>query len=343
MKARLIAEDIILKGLSDWMRKMGFISYKQVATRAAKDNPIVSTTAWDLAGPSYLAPLTTYDKEKVKSGFIVCDLLLNREVGLKALAPYLQKLASLRSLKRVGKTMPFFLANTYSKEAFKKLKALGISPVTVDTLFGKDIGRGLLELISLLSFVAHLAISTEQIDKVFNSLGKIEGAANRLRGAFFEYIIADILRDMYPANITVNKICKSSIGTKEADVVAMSPRATTFVEGKGYNPVAEVSLDEVKYWLHQQVPVFRRYAIEHSDIDEQNLTFEFWTTGIFSDEAREFLEQAKASTQKYKIDYKSKEQVLKVVEENCTAGLIKTYREHFALTPLTKLEAELTT
>ena len=182
MKARLFTEELVLRGIKSWMRKLGFISYNQVSVRSLEKNPTVSTTAWDLAGPSYLSPLVTFpnNSSKPNPGFVVCDILLNHEVSETGIAPYLQKLNALRCLKNVGKQLCFFFAHSFSDSAFKKLKSQGISPATISAIFDNETARGLRELTDILSEVAIRSIEPEKIDIIFNSLGKIEGAASRL-------------------------------------------------------------------------------------------------------------------------------------------------------------------
>lgn len=340
MKARIFAEELILRGLKSWMRKLGFISYNQVSSRGPEKNPKVSTTAWDLAGPSYLSPLVSFSKNESQPnpGFVVCDILLNSEVSMRAIEPYLQKLSALRSLPKVGSQLCFFIANTFHEDAFKKLKSLGISPATTSAIFDNNIGKGLAELISLLSRAAVEVIEPEKLDALFNSLGKIEGAANRLRGAFFEFIIAEAMRSKFGSSIQLNRLCQTQGRSKEADVICVSNSDVLFIEGKGYSLSNKVSLDAIEYWLTEQIPVFRKFALAHPDWKDKNLRFEFWTTGYFDNDAKVRLTNAKSNTTKYTIDYKDTKTVSQTIKDTNNKELIKTFSEHFTSHPLTKIE-----
>ncbi|CAK1823898.1 conserved hypothetical protein [Vibrio crassostreae] len=337
LKARLLAEELILRGLYGWLRKLGFASYNQLKARAEGKNPIVSTTAWDLAGPSYLSPLVSFnnDSNSPNPGFVICDILLGHEVSEKDIQPFIQKLNALRSLRKVGKQLCFFVADSFSESAFKQLKAMGISPATTSVIFDNDIGKGLNELISLLSKVATDAISPEKVDTIFKTLGKVEGASNRLRGTLFEYMIAETMRSLNGSDVTLNRLCKTMNGVKEADVISVNHRDIRFIEGKGYNRNKRVTLEEVEYWLTQQIPVFRAFCLAHpDDWSRRNLTFEFWTTGEFTPEALERLTTAQQLTKKYSIEFLDAQKVTDVIKQTKATSLIKTFGDHFVHEPM---------
>ena len=336
MKARIFAEELILRGVQSWLRKLGFVSYNQLKARTAENNPVVSTTAWDLAGPSYLSPLVSFKNgsDTPNPGFIVCDILLSNEVTESDILPFIQKLNALRNLKKVGKQLCFFVANSYDEKAFNKLKSLGVSPATTSAIFDNEIGKGMKELISLLSQVVAPPITSDRIDTIFSSLGKIEGASNRLRGALFEFVIAETMRSSYGPHVNLNRICQASNGTKEADVISVSHQGVRFIEGKGYNMAKQVTLDDINYWLNQQVPVFRAFALAHPDWKDKEMTFEFWTTGKFSPEASERLEKARQNTKKYVIDYKDWQGVTDEIRNSNNKPLLKMFSEHFIKNPL---------
>ncbi len=339
MKARLFVEELTLRGIYSWMRKLGFASYTQIKARTPEENPRVSTTAWDLAGPSYLSPLVSFKSGSTNPtpGFVVCDILLTQVVTEKDIDPFIKKLSSLRSLRNVGKQLSFFVANSYDQNAFKKLKALGVSPATTATIFDNEIGRGMTLLIELLAQVVSSSVPMESIDQIFKSVGKIDGASNRLRGALFEFVIADAMRLSYGNHVQLNKECKTDKGKKEADVISITSQQIRFIEGKGYNLNKRVTLDEVKYWLDEQVPVFRAYALAHPDWQDAELVFEFWTTSSFEPDALNRLEKSKEITKKYQIEFKDHRGVTEHIAKTKSKSLISTYKEHFVNAPVVVL------
>jgi hypothetical protein len=57
IRARDIAERIILDGLREWARRIGAASYNQIRIRGEPELAPVGQFNFDLAGPSYLLPL----------------------------------------------------------------------------------------------------------------------------------------------------------------------------------------------------------------------------------------------------------------------------------------------
>lgn len=338
MKARILAEDLFLRGITSWLKNLGFVSYNQVKTRSNESNPVVSTTAWDLAAPSYLSPLVSGESQggTIKPGFVVCDILLNNEVSERGIQPFLQKLNSLRSLKNVGKQLCFFFASSYSESAFNKLKSVGVSPATISSVFDKEVNSGMKELIELLSQVSRVSVSSEKLDVIFKTLGKVEGAASRLRGALFEYVVAEAMRASGYNGVEINKFCRNASGVqKEADVVCFNNKDVCFIEGKGYNINKQVTRDDVDYWLIEQVPVFHEYCLSHPDWKNKKLIFEFWTSSTFSDEALARLEEAKKATKRYTINFKNNKDLFLFIADSNNQALLKTYKDHFVNYPMT--------
>jgi len=97
LQGRLSAEGILLKGLFNWCRNLGLVSFRQLKIRDKGELPVISTTAWDLAGPSYLSGLTRFDKSssKVNPGFVGMDVLLNYRVSESDIAPYIKRVSGL--------------------------------------------------------------------------------------------------------------------------------------------------------------------------------------------------------------------------------------------------------
>ena len=50
VRARLIAEDFLLRAIGSWLRKLGLVSYGKVKVRG-EDSPKVGPFAWDLTAP----------------------------------------------------------------------------------------------------------------------------------------------------------------------------------------------------------------------------------------------------------------------------------------------------
>ncbi|EPJ2792947.1 MULTISPECIES: hypothetical protein [Vibrio] len=347
LRARLVAEKILINAVSQWARNLGLVSYNMFKDRDSKELPAVSTTLWDLAGPSYLSPLVESGKDehsRLKPGFLACDILLNKWVSEDGIQPFLRKCNTLRGLSKVGRCMQMFIANDYNSNAFQLAKSEGVIPATVETLFGKDVAKGLMSLLRTLEDAAHaVTIEPERFNTLFDQLGKIEGAVGNLRGVLFEYFSANVVNKAYRTfSVRLNEIYKTLDGScAESDIVAeLNTGQILFIECKGHQPNGTVSHDEVKRWLQVRVPTLRKYALEHPDWKRKDLCFALWTTGKFTDESLAFLSQAKERIGKYELDYLDAEAVLGMVKNCNDREMLNTYLKCFLDYPLKRLEKE---
>ncbi|HCE3385376.1 TPA: hypothetical protein NG591_002876, partial [Vibrio parahaemolyticus] len=148
IRARLIAERLLIGAVSQWAKNLGLVSYNLFKDRDGEELPDVSTTLWDMAGPSFVSPLVDIGQNgKIKPGFFACDILLNKKVSEDGIQPFLRKCKTLRGLSNVGRCMQMFVSNEYNSDAFKLAKEAGILPATVESLFGRDVAKGLVNLL----------------------------------------------------------------------------------------------------------------------------------------------------------------------------------------------------
>lgn len=347
LRSRLVAEKILMGVVSKWAINLGLVSYNMFKNREGSDLPTVSTTLWDMAGPSYLSPLVrscTDVKSKLKPGFFACDILLNQDISSDCILPFLRKCSSLKSLHNVAGCMQMFIALSYQKDAFQMLKVKGIIPATVESLFGKDVSDGLINLLETLKDVANaVIIEPEKFNILFEQLGKVEGAAGNLRGVLFEYFAANIVSKINSIRyIKLNQIYNIEDGkSAESDVVAeLNNGDIIFIECKGHKPNGSVSHDEVIKWLQIRVPRIREYALKHPDWKGKKLVFNLWTTGRFIDESLKLLTETKNNTKKYQLDFLDGNGVLGKVKECNDREMLKTYSKCFRDHPLKTLEGK---
>lgn len=343
LRARLVTERILLKAIAGWIKNLGLVSYHLLKDRDSKELPTISTTVWDLAGPSYLSPLIQVGNNgAIKQGFWACDILLGKEISEDGLQPFIKKCIALRSLKNVGKCMQMFVADKYQLEAFNLAKTSGIIPATPESLFGLEVAEGLKNLLKTLQNVAGIIkIEPEKINTIFDQLGRIEGASGNLRGAFFEYLAARIIEKAYNTEkIILNRICKTLDGLiAESDIIVeLKGGEILFIECKGHQPLGIVEHYEVERWIHKRVPTLRKYALEHTEWKSKPLCFALWTTGKFSDQSLGLLKTTSESTNKYQLEYLDGLQVRELISSSKDKDIFKTYQKHFYEHPLSKLD-----
>jgi hypothetical protein len=310
--ARLQAERVLLGMTRDWVRRLAIASYDLVTVRdeprGLDPQPRVSTFAWDMTGPSYLSALSSWNKpkQKMEPGFLACDVLLNEQITERGIAPFLHKCTTLQQLRGVAKTIHMFIAHGYTKEALLAARAAGIVPATPRSLFGEDVAEGFKQLAAVMTQAALGTMNPDQFEELFRRLGKVEGALGNLRGAFFEFIVAHIVRytEIDGASVLLNKPFKGNDGKRaEADVFLPLDREPLVIECKGQNPGTELPISEVKKWLQERIPRVWEHLNRIALGSTPRPRFELWVTGKLSAEAIGLIAtQKQAHAHLYDID-----------------------------------------
>lgn len=346
VRARLIAENVLLQSIEEWAAKLGFGSFYSFRMREANTGlePSVGTFSWDLTAPSFLGPLANWsDPLKPKPGFLVVDVLLTEVVGVDDVSPFLYKCTTLRQFRGMGRCLQFFVANRYSPEALNLLRRAGIVAATPESLFGVDVAMALLALLKTLSEAAGKVIDPALFNELFERLGRAEGAAGTLRGALFEYIVADVVRALDPpADITLNKIYREGgKDVAEVDVrVIVKNRYIRFIECKGLVPGNLLSDDEVEKWLHKRIPVVLSQTRKNNDLSKLELRFELWVTGELTDKARAMIAAVRGRAMKgYEIDVFYAEDIYRLVGSVKDPSLQKLVDKHFLQAPMAFADA----
>lgn len=337
MKARLISENVLLGAIRNWARNLNLGSYDKFQLRdTGTAQPQVAGFEWDVTSPSYLAPLTQMKPGgKPKPGFVLFDLLLSEDMLTKeGVGPFLHKCSMVRSLPNIGRCLPFFVADTYTLEAMRLLRHHGIIPATPASLFGEEVAEALRELLKTLTHAARTVVDPVKFAALFDKLQSIEGAAASLRGALFEFVVADIVRREFNASVTMNRILRA--GGKDAaeiDVLGVVENRTAyFIECKGNAPGVSVSDEEIERWLHTRIPTVRKWALSHDDLKRLRHRFELWTSGILSTESRALIAKAISETKatKYDIVVREMAEIETITEKIRNKSLVKVLRDHFS-------------
>jgi hypothetical protein len=344
VKARLIAEDVVLHAFKQWAQHLALGSFDLFALRDDPNAPRVSNFEWDLTAPSYLAPLATWGAEggKPKQGFIAVDVLLQPAVTLDAVKPFVYKCQSLRKLARVGRCMPFFVGHHYSRDALDLLRKNGIIPATPEKLFGQEVAKMLLELVDVLTRAAETAVDPAAFATLFSSLGKIGGATGRMRGALFEFIAAETLRQaMLVSDVQMNRIYRENgKDAAEVDVQGVVRRQNAyFIECKGLLPGSLLDDKEVDGWLDRRIAIVRRHALESPDMQGVTMHFEMWVTGRLSPEAKARIAERQNTLRPnlYTLTVRYADDVGALIRKTKDKGLLEVFEQHFVKSPLAEL------
>ncbi|CAJ3552502.1 hypothetical protein [Burkholderia pseudomallei] len=340
VRARLVAETVLLQSVQEWAAKLGLGSFHTFKLR--RDEPGVTPTVgsfeWDLSAPSFVGPLATWSETgKPKPGFLVVDVLLKDKVDVEDVRPFVYKCTSLRQQRGVGRCLQFFVAHRYTKQALNTIRREGIVPATPESLFGTEVARALMELASTLTHAATQCVEPEKFARLFERLGKAEGAAGTLRGALFEFVVADLIRHTVAnADITMNKIYRShGKDAAEVDVrFATKDQHICFIECKGLLPGRVLSDKDVDDWLTRRIPIVRAHTLDNHEWRNHKLKFEMWLTGELSPEAKVKIEAARAevSSRRYTIEVRYAQDIEQLAAP--FPALHKVVTQHFLKHPL---------
>lgn len=343
LRARLNAEAVLLNAVKDWARNLGLVSYNTVALRDEEELPRVGTFNWDLTGASYLAPLKkwTAARKNWDPGYLVCDVLLGVNISANELQPFVNKCASLRALKNVGRCVQIFVADNYAREAFQLARDNGIVPATTVNLFGFEVANALRELTDVLTEAYLAPDSLEKVASIFEKLSHIEGAATNLRGALFEYVIADyVSQNELNTTIALNDLLKDGKGGEaEVDVlVHHSNKSIRFIECKGYKPGGTVPDEMVEIWLKKRIHVMRNSPEANGFWRGCRQSFEYWTSGVLSEKSRALIAAEAARVKQYDFRVVEGLELGRLIAATNSTALKRTFQQHFWGHPLTEIE-----
>lgn len=338
MRARLLAEQVLMDAVHTWARKLSFGSWDSFAFRG-DPNAKVNRFWWDITAPSYLAPIRTWNAQDraPKPGFVVFDILLSR-LNANQVRPHIYKLETLQRMKNLGRVMQFVVADSYTSEAIDELRKRGIVPATTESLFGTEVAQALTALVQILNTTAQSMQDPAQFIQIMSKLSKLEGAQGTLRGSLFEFISTDIARKTMGASVVRMNFIYRDNGREvaEVDVRAEVGSKIHFIECKGLLPNSTLADSEVEAWLTKRIPIVRAKTINNDEFRNRKLHFELWITGQLSDESNQRIAalQAQLRPSKYTITVRRGPELQTMAENSGDASLANALRQHFIQHPL---------
>lgn len=332
LRARRLAEGIVLDAVREWIRKLGIASYNKIAIRGDKAELIVGQFKWDLTGPSYLIPLK---RDEGKPGFVAADVFVDCELTEYDIRYFIRKAELLRA-SLPSRLLPILVAESFSPSALRVGKNVGLMMATVSNLFGQRVGLALQTLIQTLKNAAAVAASNPlKLAKLIEDLSEIEGEAGNLRGVLFELIVAHLAR-INAVSVDVAITARNPETGKSADIDVLQIRSKTeciCIECKGKGPGGEVTLKEVEDWL-ARIPTFRAYLSNQDRFREGRHSFELWTTGTFTNDALTKLQHEKPLRTKAKIEWKDGKIVSEIAKSAKEKAIRIALDNHFLKHPL---------
>jgi Holliday junction resolvase len=334
LRSRVIAEDILLSGLKDWIRNTGFGSWNRVDVRNLRNQPKFGQFNWDFSAPTFVHPIRIpHNSQGSINGFIVGDVLLGRDIEVSDLEYFVLKADTMRSQRNTRPFLAVFVADRYSNTALRAGRSKGLLLVTTETLFGSQVASGLSQLIQVLNNAATaIGSNPALVSELFEKLDNLKGASLNVRGWLFELLAAHILKTDGWRIDFIGELRKDpqSGEIAEVDVLAVKGNDVIVLECKGYvtNDVAE---HEVEKWLTRSIPRIRASLLADQSYRKKDITFHFWTTSKFSHGALTYVNQKKMEIKKYSFSWTDGEFLMKYCTKIKSEYAIRILREQYEL------------
>lgn len=310
--------------------KTGWISSNAVSIRTDDGElPRIRQFAWDLVGPSYLSSIAPRRKGKPQPGFVCADIIIDREVDAIDLRPFLSKWDVLRSQRGAHRFQPMFIAENFESTALMELRKRGCFLVVPEVVFGASAAKSLRSLIGILEdALKALAQNPSRVFELLHRIGKLEGAANNLRGIFLELLIAHLyMLDGYSVKLRVNVHDDQGLPA-EIDVLAVHTKEVVCCECKGMAPGNLVDAIELKDWIGKSLPRMRKWIRKQETMPEK-LRFEFYSSTGFTTDAWQLARKVEETHKKTAIRFCDSSNILSQLSAKELTPLRRMFNEQF--------------
>lgn len=335
IRSQLLVEDILIKGVADWVRYNGLGSFHKIQVRNSQNMPSFSHHHWDLCAPSYILPIAAVQKNGMNNGFFVADIIYG-DLDSKSIQAYLTKVQRCRNMRNTRPFLAMLIAERFDKEGFHLAKQAGVMATTVSNLLGKDISALLSSLLNTLNRAGAIAAANpEKINELFKGLTRIEGAAINIRGVMFEMLVGHIvLKTQNVSTVDLNKQISTEAGKAEIDVIGFRAEAEIkCYECKGYEVKRLITVEMIEKWI-DRIQRIRKYYNQIQVYRDRKMTFSFWTSSDFEPEALECLLYHKQRNTKFSLDWKNGSDILAIVKEDKLNSIADVLQEHYLRHPL---------
>lgn len=330
LRARDLAERVVLDGMREWARKIGLGSYNAIRIRGDAELRAIGPFEFDLAGPSYLLPL---QGGPARPGFVVADAFADKILSADEIQFFIRKARMLKAILPAVGVLSVLVAEGFSGEALTAGHAAGILMATPRDLFGKRVGAALASLVEVLKNAGAYASSSrpERLQFLLDNLFDIEGRSRNLRGVLFELVAAYLTRrDAMSIDMNVRAKDPATGKIAEIDIQKVTHQASevTAIECKGKEAGGVLSLAEVETWL-EKIAIMRAHYRAHAYFREARQCFEIWTSGTIAPDALALLIEEQARRTKAPIAWKDGQAVLELARAGKEKGIADALNQHF--------------
>lgn len=316
-KALEFVQKQVISDFNNLMRNLNLVAYNSSKTFFQEAE--FAKFQWAFSSPSYIIGL--FNKKNNKPGFFISDIKIGKKLTEEDVKFFIDKLDIIKNFKKLPNFIPIIIASSYDKETHQKLKEKGIVVSTVKDLFSKKYAELLEKLIEIMT---NSAAIISKNPKILEELAKenelLKGKMGNLFGDLFEISVGYYFFNLGCKYLDMNKIIefqkedKTKKIKREIDIYVEKNNKLIIVECKGRKNY--LNFEETKKYLEEKIPVI--YEGLRKNNSNQEIEFELWSTGGFSEQALKLLEEYKKKTKKYKISYFNKNEIEeKAKKSNC--------------------------
>lgn len=246
--AGLVREQLLFDLLREWLRENAMLSWTRHSVRESEFDAVpFNSTLWDFAGPTYLGPHSrrgAADADSVSAtAFVVGDVVAARPYRQSDVDGLHARLLAVLRRRRKSESgaiayFPVSFALSYSVPAFDALKRLGVLPLTVRSVLGRDADEVLMrfaeiQALSLQGKAVDLAAVEEVLDRS-QHLHVLEGFIDNMQGELFATLVA-LAWSQQGYAVERERPLRGAEGKPmlPVDVVATRGRVVTLIECKG--------------------------------------------------------------------------------------------------------------
>ncbi|MBR0496826.1 MAG: NERD domain-containing protein [Treponema sp.] len=323
-----VIDEVLFANLQEWLKKNSLVSYNKIEHYGE-----FSDYYWDITAPTYLRPFITKTSDYVKPGFLVVDYFPQTNVSAKAVEYFVSKVSSVAAKRNIRPFLPIFIALSYTQDAFNKLKENNIFATTIANLLGKENEKLLYSIIDTLRDMNKKILkddSIESINKILKEVVKLDGKFNNLKGSLFELLTANAMFKIHGGYVEINKkFYEKNLTLAEVDVMCVVGNSEILIiECKAYkNLIDEKFIEE---W-NNKISKTYNWLRKQNENNDKKITFEYWTTSDFTEEAQKLLAEKSSITKKYTINWKNRIEILNFFRAHNLSEQCKILNEYYSV------------
>ena len=318
-----VAKNFLLDQFTDWSKSIGLVSYNSI-----KHHSEFGKYQFNFVAPSYIGSLPKKLNDKIVPSFVIADILIDGLINIEEIDFVIKKIDALKAQKQSSNFIYFVIVDSLDTKALNALKAKGVIIAFADKMFGENYKELLKSLINLvINAGAILKKNPDEYLKLTENLNKlVKGKTNNLKGDLFELAVGYYYSRICQ-NIDIGKKINQDGNKREIDVLGITNNEIHISECKGYNH--KIQKDEIDKWLGTNIPPIRKWLLSQDSYKNKKYIFTFWSTGGFTEEALELLQESKKSLKKYDIEFYDLNAILEKSKEVNSKKFTEIIREYY--------------